>query len=439
MKRPALLDPCRQLSLYSLMTNILQPAGALPAATPAAAAASPRVPLAPVLSLRSFAPLGGARLPSVLDAGASRLVTSGRIAIGMALREMGLGPGDAVLVPAYHTLSMVAPLLWAGVEPVFYEVRPDATVDPRELERRRTPAVRAVLATHYFGFHQDMAALRAWCDGAGVRLVEDCAHCWFGELQGRPVGAWGDYAIASSMKFYPAYEGGCLVSARHALAAPPAQSAGLGFEAKSALAALERAFAHDRLGLLEALLALPLRLKDALWQRAKRSKAKAGAGAARPAAAALAPDSSDSSVRFDPAWLDRRSALFSRAVLRLANPARIVGARRANYRRLEAALAGLPGLRPLHPALPDGVCPWVLPMLCEAPEPLFAALQARGVPLLRFASVHDPATHAFPTSAALVRQVLGFPVHQELREEELRWLCESIRAAVQEVAEAVRA
>ena len=420
------------------MTNFPPSSGAQAAVATAVAARRTRVPLAPVLSLRSLAPAGGAALPSVLDAGPARLVTSGRIAIGMALREMDLQPGDAVLVPAYHTLSMVAPLRWAGVEPVFYEVGADATVDPQELERRRTPAVRAVLATHYFGFHQDMAALRAWCDVAGLRLIEDCAHCWFGEVQGRPVGSWGDYAIASSMKFYPTFEGGCLVSARHALTAPAARGAGLGFEAKSALAALERAFAHGRLGVLQAVLALPLRLKDALWSRAKRSKARAGAGAGQPAAA-LAPDSSDSSVRFDPAWLDRRSAVFSRAVLRMASGKRIVSARRANYGRLQAALAGLPGCRPLHPALPDGVCPWVLPMWCEFPEPLFATLQARGVPLLRFASSHDPATDGFPASAALVRQVLGFPVHQELREEELDWLAAAIRAAALEAAEAVPA
>ncbi len=406
------------------MTKIHQSAnapGALPAAAPAAAAARPRVPLSPVLSGRSLRRARGPGLPNVLDAGPGCLVTSGRIAIGMALREMGLGPGDAVLVPAYHTLSMVAPLLWAGVEPVFYDVRPDATVDPAELERRRTPAVRALMATHYFGFHQDMAALRGWCDGAGLRMIEDCAHCFFGDVQGRPAGAWGDYAIASSMKFYPTYEGGCLVSARHPLSAPAPRGAGVGFEAKAALATLERSFSHGRLGLVQGLLAAPLWIKGVLWNGAKKKHK----GPAR----ALAPDSSDSSVRFDPAWLDRRSALFSRAVMRLSSPRRIVQVRRANYLRLQAALAGLPGCRPLHPALPDGVCPWVFPMLCAAPEPLFAALQARGVPLVRFAQVRDPAADAFPNSAALVQQVLGFPLHQELREDELAWLCNTIREA----------
>lgn len=402
------------------MTKILASSTLAP---PGAPGARPRVPLAPVLSHRSFARARGAGLPSVLDAGPARLVTSGRIAIAMALREMGLGPGDAVLVPAWHTLSMVAPLRWAGVEPVYYDVGPGGMADPQELARRLTPAVRALMATHYFGFHQDMAALRAWCDGAGLLLLEDCAHCWFGRVGGRPAGAWGDYAIASSMKFYPIYEGGCLVSARHALRAPIPRGAGAGFEAKAALGALERAFAYGRLRGLQGLLALPLALKRLLWNRVKAGRADD--------APALAPDSSDSSVRFEPAWLDRRSALFSRAVLRCSSAARIVQQRRANYARLEQLVQGLPGCRPLHPGLPEGVCPWVFPLLADAPEPLFAALQARALPVVRFAELRDPlaGAAAFPHSAALARRVLGLPVHQELGAEELDWLCGALREA----------
>jgi len=381
------------------------------------------VPLAPVLSAASFARGGGAGLPSVLDAGPARLVTSGRVAIAMALREMNLQPGDAMLVPAWHTQSQVAPLLWAGVRPVFYDVGADGQVDPAELARRWTPAVRALTVTHYFGFHQDMVALRAWSDAAGVALLEDCAHCWFGAVAGRPAGAWGDYAIASSMKFYPTYEGGCLVSARHALRAGTGAGAGLGFEAKAALGALERAFGHGRLRPLERLLAAPLAFKRVLWTRAKARQAGP--------APALAPDSSDSSVRFEPAWIDRRSALFSRAVLRLAGARRVVQRRRANYARLAEAIAGLPGLRALHPRLPEGVCPWVFPLLADDADALFAALRARGVPLVRFAEARDPgaSAEAFPNSARLVRQVLGVPVHQELRADEVAWLCAALREA----------
>lgn len=390
--------------------------------------ACPRIPIAPVLSAASLRGAGaqaaaGADLPSVLDAGAVRLVTSGRVAIALALRELGVGSNDRVLVPAWHSPSMIPPLLWRGATPVFYRVGPDGAADLDDIAAK-APGARVLMMTHYFGFPQDAARLRALCDGHGLALLEDCAHALFGAGGGRTLGAWGDYAIASSMKFLPAYEGGALVSARRRLDTVALRPAGLAFEAKIALNSLERGFAYGRLPLLRAALRLPLALKDAL-----RSRARGQQGAA--AAPALAPSSSDSSFELDPAWIDKRSSLFARALLSLVPVSRIAALRRHHYRRLEEALRGLPGLRPLFPALPATVCPWVFPMLADDPEPLFGRLKAAGVPVVRFgwplwAGVDEGVC---PVSARLSRQVLSFPCHQELRPQELDWMIGAIRAA----------
>ncbi|KQQ87034.1 aminotransferase class I/II-fold pyridoxal phosphate-dependent enzyme [Massilia sp. Leaf139] len=383
----------------------------------------PLIPLAPILSASSFRRAPGTPVRTVLDAGDARLVTSGRVAIALALREIGVEPGDQVLVPAYHSASMVPPVLWRGAEPVFYRVGPDAAVDLDDLADKIGPATRALMVTHYFGFPQTMAPIRALCDARGIALIEDCAHCFIGEHGGRPVGAWGDYAIASSMKFLPIYEGGALVSARHSLDRIVLRSAGAAFEAKIALNSLERGFDYGRLPLVRAALSLPLRAKSALWGRLKR-----GRGAAAPA---LAPASSDSSFNFDPAWVDKRSSLFARAMLKLAAPGRIAALRRRHYARLQAALQGLPGVRPLHPRLPDGACPWVFPLLADEPELLAARLQALGVPLTRFGTPFWPGVDAqtCANSAMLARRVLALPCHQELTEREIAWLIEQLRAA----------
>ena len=384
----------------------------------------PLIPLAPILSASSFRRASGARVHTVLDAGNYRLVTSGRVAIALALREIGVGAGDEVLVPAYHSASMVPPVLWRGAAPAFYRVHGDASVDLADLAAKIGPATRAVMVTHYFGFPQDMAPIRALCDARGIALIEDCAHCFIGEQGGRTVGAWGDYAIASSMKFLPIYEGGALVSARHNLNNVALRSAGAGFEAKVALNSLERGFAYGRLPAVRAALWLPLRVKGVLWGLLKRQRGGP--------AAALAPDSSDSSFNFDPAWVDKRSSLFTRAMLKLAAPRRIRQLRRSHYARLAAAVQGLPGVRPLHPHLPDGACPWVFPLLVEHPEPMFARLKTLGVPLTRFGTPQwqgvDAATCA--NSAMLAHHVLALPCHQELREDEIAWLAQTLRAAV---------
>ena len=383
--------------------------------------ARPRVPLAPVLSLSTFASPRHPRPACVLDAGAVRLVTSGRIAIALALREMGVGAGDEVLVPAYHSMSMIPPVLSLGAVPVFYQVSAGAAVELDDVAARITPATRAIMVTSYFGIPQDLARIRAFCDLHGLLMLEDCAHCFFGAHAGRPVGSWGDYAIASSMKFFPIYEGGALVSARHALTSTQLTSAGRGFEVKSALNALERSFDYGRLPLVKALLWLPLRAKSAVWNMLKR---RTGAGAA-----ALAPSSSDSSYEFDSRWLDKQSARFSRFIVRRASHARLVASRRANYGFLEQACSGLPGCRPLFGSLPEGACPWLFPLLVDAPEPLFDRLRLAGVPMTRFAETLWPGVEC-ANSAYLSRHVIAFPCHQALRPEELAWMSGAIRGVL---------
>lgn len=402
------------------------------ASDPSLTSGRPRVPLAPVLSAASFRNLPAheriERLPSVLDAGQVRLVTSGRIAIGLALREIGVGVGDAVLLPAYHSLSMIPPVLWRGATPIFYRVGADARADLADIARLcEAGGVKTLVATHYFGFPQDLAALRALCDARGIALVEDCAHAFFGRHDGRPLGSSGDYAIASTMKFYPMYEGGALVSNRHALDAVRLRSAGKGFEAKVALATLEHSFAYGRLSGVRALLALPLAAKDWLWRRikARRGDTVPTASAASNATLAkLAPASSDSETGFDPHWLDKRSSWFARQLLRRVSATRIVTLRRRRYLRLQQATSGLAGCRPLHATLPEGVCPWLFPLVVDDAETAFARIKALDVPVTRFAerlwAGVDETVCAH--SAYLSRHVLAFPVHQELTDAEFAWL-----------------
>lgn len=376
------------------------------------------------MSLASFFGRSGTALPSLLDAKAVRMVTSGRIAIGLALREMRVGRGDTVLVPAYHSPSMIPPVHWCGANVVFYRVHPDTTIDLDDIRSKIDGRVKAVIATHFFGFPQDLGGLRALCDAHGIGLLEDCAHAFFGHHGGTPVGAMGDYAIGSSMKFYPIYEGGCLVSQRHRLDLP-LRSAGAGFEAKAALAALETSFSQGRLRGLKAMLALPLRAKDALWGALK---ARQPAGSAAPT---LTPDSSDSSFDFDAGWIDKRSSLFSRLTLRYASRARIVARRRRHYRQLEQALQGIPGCRPLFPGLADGACPWVFPVLAERADEVGELLRAAGVHMVRFGATLWPGVDAgtCANSVALGRHLIGLPCHQELLPSELECLCRRIRQA----------
>jgi len=391
-------------------------------------------------SLRVRSVRGYPGLPSLLDGAQVRLVTSGRIAIGLALRALGVGAGDTVLVPAYHSPSMIPPVHWCGAGVAFYRVHPDTRADIDDIAARIAAApgaIKAIMATHFFGIPQDLAPLRALCDRHGIGLIEDCAHCFFGERDGVAVGSTGDYAIGSTMKFFPIYEGGCLVSHRHPLDVN-LHGAGAGFEAKAALNALETAFAYGRLPLLRAALALPLGVKNRLWSALKSARGAPGTdgmAVGDGTAVGLAPASSDSSFAFDARWADKRSSRFSQQVLHHASRTRIVERRRRHYLALHTALAGLPGCRPLFAALPDGACPWVFPLLFERAQALFDILHAAGVPMVRFGATLWPGVDetVCANSMLLGRQLVAFPCHQELSEAELGWLIAAIRTALQSV------
>jgi perosamine synthetase len=353
----------------------------------------------------------------------ARVQDGWRVAIALALRQMGVGPGDRVLVPSYHCASMIEPVVWLGATPVFYRIHADTQVNLEDVAAKLAGA-KVLLATNYFGFPQNLTALRAFCDQHGLMLLEDCAHCFLGEHNGQPVGSFGDYAIASTMKFFPIYEGGCLVSARHSLAPVRLEAGGFKFEAKMAVNALEDGFEYQRLRTVQRLLALPLGLKNFLLGQLKRRS--------HGAPAAMAPRSSEGGFGFDPAWLHKRGSLFSRMMLRLVSRSRMGALRRRHYQRLQDALAGLPGCRPLHAALPERVYPWVFPLYVDLPEPVFASLKNDGVPIVRFAEYLWQGVDATVCSASvdLSRHVLQFPCHQELQEQELDWMIDKIKAAL---------
>lgn len=386
----------------------------------------PLVPTSPILSSGT---LGLRRertdIPSVLDAGVARFLTSGRVGIAWTLRLLGIGPGHKVLIPSYNCSSMVAPVQWCGAEPVYYRVSERLDIDLDDLERQLEPAVRLLMVTHYFGFPQQCEALRAFCDRKGIALLEDCAHAFFGTYAGRPLGSFGDFAIASPMKFFPTLDGGCLVSARHSLDGVQLRMGGRAFQIKSLLTPLETALEYGRLGTFGSILRPIMQAKDSLWRTLKTLRHGTAEGPER--GSSFAPSSSEGGFGFDPMWFDTAMSGGSRYVMFHTSWARLVKRRRRHYQRFAEALTGLSGCRPLLPDLPDGVVPYVFPLLLADHEQSFPVLKQRGVPMLRWDSLSTEAAAHCPQSALYAHALVQLPCHQELLDDELEWMIAEIR------------
>jgi dTDP-4-amino-4,6-dideoxygalactose transaminase len=382
----------------------------------------PKIPTQAVLSKSTFSLKRQAPdFPSILDANHNVFVTSGRIAITLALTDAKVGHGDAVLVPAYHCSSMIEPVIQVRAEPVFYRVNEDTTIDLQDLVEKSNSDVKAILVTHYFGFPQDLQPVRELCNERGIVLIEDCAHAFFGTAGSRSIGTIGDYAIASIMKFFPVYDGGCLAS-RNPVKIPAITSAGRGFEIKSFLNTVEKSLGYGRLNSIGFFLKPPLKLKDLVWRRFKKRRAYSSGSAS------LAPGSSDGGYGLDANWLNKSMSRFSRYLMNHSNHKKIVEGRRRNYLRIHEKLSNLPNCEPLYKELPAHVVPYVYPLKVKNPHGVFYPMKTRGVPIIRFGEfLWDGVDEATcPNSVHLSKTVFQFPCHQVLTESEIDWMTDLI-------------
>lgn len=135
-------------------------------------------------------------------------VASGTDAIEVALRGLGIGPGDEVVTQANTCVPTVAGIERTGAIPVLCDVDPEgAVMDPTSLAGALSPRTRAVVPVHLYGQCADTKAIRAVVEGRGIHVVEDCAQAHGAAFQGELAGTMG---TAGAFSFYPTKNLGAL-------------------------------------------------------------------------------------------------------------------------------------------------------------------------------------------------------------------------------------
>jgi dTDP-4-amino-4,6-dideoxygalactose transaminase len=126
---------------------------------------------------------------------------NGTDALVLALRALGIGAGDEVIVPAFTFAATAEAVVLAGATPVFADVEADTlTLDARSAATLVGPRTRALLPVHLFGHCADMEPLRALAERSALRIVEDAAQAFGARWRGRAAGALGHVAAFS---FFP--------------------------------------------------------------------------------------------------------------------------------------------------------------------------------------------------------------------------------------------
>lgn len=120
-------------------------------------------------------------------------LANGTLALEVALKALGIGPGDEVIVTPRTFIASVSCVVNEGATPVFADVdRDSGVITPETARAALTDRTRAMIPVHLGGWPCDMDGLKALAANAEIAIIEDCAQAHGATIGGRSVGTFGD-------------------------------------------------------------------------------------------------------------------------------------------------------------------------------------------------------------------------------------------------------
>jgi dTDP-4-amino-4,6-dideoxygalactose transaminase len=141
--------------------------------------------------------------------------TNGTTAIEMGLRALGIVAGDEVIVPPYTFIATASAVVTVGASAVFADIDPETLcLDPDDAARKITRRTRAIIPVHVAGRFADMVRINELAESHNLSVLEDAAHAWGSQWEGRGAGTLGQCGTFSFQvsKNITAGEGGILVT-----------------------------------------------------------------------------------------------------------------------------------------------------------------------------------------------------------------------------------
>ena len=322
-------------------------------------------------------------------------------------------PGLTVLAPDYNSGNEILAIRAAGATLHYCPVRGDMGLDPDDVERYcRIHNPDLLYVIHYAGWAQPMPALVDLCRRRGMLLVEDCALSLLSDLDGRPLGSFGDWSVFCLYKTLPLPNGALLIQN-----GPRLESL-------------------ERLQLRDAGSASVLgRTAELLVQRIRSRANSVGAalqlmkrGMGRAAGALEVRRANVGDIGFNLDDVDLGMSRMSERLLTRMDFAGIKQRRVDNYRQLSERLG--PDVIQVFPDLPDGVCPLFFPIIVSDKHAAAEALRARGVDALEFWNDSvEPGGHDMSSDARFLRRhVLELPIHQDLTSRHIDHVARQVSA-----------
>ncbi len=352
----------------------------------------------PTYSLLPFFPVVTPNLLCSVGGGSGRSTSEGiffcqsREIIGASMTALGLTPGDVVLAPASLCWEALSPMLALGLKIRCYAVDHQLTVDIPSIRKSIDNRTKAIYIVHYFGFPQPIEDIKQICVNEGLRLIEDCALCYYDALDNGGVGHIGDVSFFSLWKTLPVPDGAV------------ALYRGKG-ELKRPIASPSGRWVGKRVSRLAA-----------------NALAKAGIlptiGRLRPKVSEVAGYEALNNVMLPE---PKGMSSFSKFIMERCDLVQIARERRSNFSSLLEGIVAIHGIEPVWTCLPNGAVPFAFPIRVADPVNVQKYLAQVGIEteisINRFFRNHpaiegDP--HDFVVVDSLADHVLLIPVHQNL-------------------------
>jgi dTDP-4-amino-4,6-dideoxygalactose transaminase len=125
-------------------------------------------------------------------------VANGTLALELALKVLGIGPGDEVITTPRTFIASASCAVTLGARPILCDVDRDSqNITAETIEKAITPRTKAIIAVHLAGWPCDMDPILEVARAHGIKVIEDCAQAHGATYKGRPVGSLGDIAAFS--------------------------------------------------------------------------------------------------------------------------------------------------------------------------------------------------------------------------------------------------
>lgn len=148
-------------------------------------------------------------------------VTNGTSGLEIALKCLGIGAGDEVIVTPYSFISSATSALLANAVPVFADIEEDTfNISPKAIEEAITERTRAIIPVHIGGLPCDMDAIMHIARDNNLKVIEDACHSWGSKWSNIGIGSIGDAGIFSFQMYknITAGEGGIIITNNRKLA-----------------------------------------------------------------------------------------------------------------------------------------------------------------------------------------------------------------------------